>query len=356
VLAAFWSGLGGDLAKNWLARVLTPAFTFWAAGLAAVWWHLHATDIRAHGWTRTVRTSGAGLNSLSGVLQVVLILTALLLLAASAFIAERMTLPLLRLLEGYWTHPAWLWRIGVQRQGKRRDRWAERIGPLALRQRRGELSAPEYQELRRLERVADADPVRLAALRTGQRKGISAAETVDLARGRKLLRRIPESAPLRLPTRLGNVLRAAERAPTDKYGLDSVACWTALWLVLPTDTQTEIAHSRAVLDNAVRVWLWGALFVVWTPWAWWALAVAFVVPAFAYYVSLLGAAQVFGDLVGAAFDLHRTALYRSLRIALPKSPIEERAVTGPLVTNALLGGISDPSMTYTPGSCGLEAD
>jgi hypothetical protein len=161
-----------------------------------------------------------------------------------------------------------------------------------------------------------------------------------------VLRRIPEDASLRLPSRLGNILRAAERRPTDKYGLDAVGCWTALWLVLPAETRTEIAQCRTALDNAVRLWLWGALFVVWTPWTWWALALAVAVPLVAYYASLLATAEVFGNLVGVAFDLHRTALYRSLRIALPVSPTQERAVTGPRVTNALTGGISDPSMNY----------
>jgi hypothetical protein len=133
VLTAFWSGLGSDLAKNWLARVLTPAFAFWAAGLAAVWWHDHHAEVRARGWARTVHSSGAALSSLSGVQQVLIVLGGLFLLAASALIADRVTLPLLRILEGYWTRPGWLWRAGVRRFGDRRDRWAQRVGPLALR-------------------------------------------------------------------------------------------------------------------------------------------------------------------------------------------------------------------------------
>jgi len=37
VLDAFWSGVGEELARHWVARVLTPAFAFWVGGLALVW-------------------------------------------------------------------------------------------------------------------------------------------------------------------------------------------------------------------------------------------------------------------------------------------------------------------------------
>lgn len=37
MLDAFWSGVGEELARHWVARVLTPAFAFWVGGLALVW-------------------------------------------------------------------------------------------------------------------------------------------------------------------------------------------------------------------------------------------------------------------------------------------------------------------------------
>ena len=55
MLSSFWSGLGGELAKQWIARVLTPAFVFWAAGLLAVWADTHRGDVAKHGWLRLSR-------------------------------------------------------------------------------------------------------------------------------------------------------------------------------------------------------------------------------------------------------------------------------------------------------------
>ena len=120
-----------------------------------------------------------------------------------------------------------------------------------------------------------------------------------------------------MPTRLGDILRAAERRPFEKYGLDAVVCWTALWLVLPADARTELAQTRGRLDGALRMWLWGALFIVWTPWTLWAIPIAVVVPLLAYYGSMLGAAKLFGDLIGSGYDLYRMQLYDSLHLRAP---------------------------------------
>ena len=60
---------------------------------------------------------------------------------------------------------------------------------------------------------------------------------------------------------------AAETWPTDKYGLDAPKCWPRLWLVLPDTARKEVAGARSSLDQGAAVWLWGAAFIVWTPWA-----------------------------------------------------------------------------------------
>src|SRR5215469_5284958 len=105
MLTAFWSGLGAEFAQRWVARVLTPAFAFWAGGLAALWWHAHARGVSAHGWAHELSASATSLRGLPGIAQAVLIVAGLVLLAASALIAEQLTVPLLQLLEGYWQRP-----------------------------------------------------------------------------------------------------------------------------------------------------------------------------------------------------------------------------------------------------------
>jgi hypothetical protein len=338
--------LGGELAKQWAARILTPAFAFWAGGLAALWWHAHHRGVQTHGWSAELTTTAKPLQALPTLGQVVLLLGALFLLAASAVIAERLTLPLLRLLEGYWSHPRWLWRLLVRIRGSQRERWTTRVAPLEVRQRRGKLGVREYVELLRLEKSTSPDLKRLAMLRQGRAEGFSSDDAARLARGLRIMRQIPEQRALQMPTRLGNILRSAERRPVDKYGLDPAVCWTALWLVRPEHTRTELVQSRSTLDNATRMWLWGALFVVWTPWTWWAVPIAVLVPLLAYHVGMIGGATLFGDLVVAAFDLHRMSLYDNLHLPRPLSPTEERRVSGPRLTNALWGGLDEPNLMY----------
>lgn len=65
------------------------------------------------------------------------------------------------------------------------------------------------------------------------------------------------SQPNRLmPTKLGNILRAAESRPYDKYGLDAVICWSRLWLLLPDGVKKELQEARSNLNTAARFWLW----------------------------------------------------------------------------------------------------
>jgi hypothetical protein len=353
VLTALWSGLGGELAKQWAARLLTPAFAFWSGGLAALWWHAHSAGVHAHGWTAELTATARPWQAFPVIGQVVLVLGALALLAASALLAERLTTPVLRILEGYWSRPQWLWRLLVTAHGKPRERWAARVRPLAVRQRRGTLSVAEHQELRTLLRQsstpnsATVDLDRLADLQLRQQAGFRPDEQARLTRGRQVLHRIPEQPSLRMPSRLGNVLRAAERRPTERYGLDTSVCWIALWLVLPEQTRTELAQARAAVDSATRTWLWAGLFLVWTPWTWWALVVGLVIPPVVYQVSLLPAAAAFGALIVAAFDLNRMALYDALLVSRPAGPEEERQTTAPLVNNMLWGGVDRPGLTFT---------
>jgi hypothetical protein len=346
MLTAFWSGLGEEFAKRWAARVLTPAFAFWAGGLVVLWWHAHAQGVEAHGWAHELATTTTWLRGLPGIAQALLIVVGLILLAASALIAERLTLPLLQLLEGYWPRPRSVRNVLIAYRRWRRRRWDARVSELAIRQLYGGLSAAEYRELRRLEAAPPDDTTQLRDLRKRQAAGINAQLTAELGRGRTYLHRSPPRDDLGMPTKLGDILRVAEYRPYGKYGLDAVICWYALWLLLPADVKTELVQTRTALDNAARGWLWGALFLVWTPWTWWAIPIGVLIPALTYYIGILGAATVFGELMVTAFDLYRFKLYDSLRLPRPTSPAHEREQDGPRVTNLLWGGLDEPGLKY----------
>ena len=66
------------------------------------------------------------------------------------------------------------------------------------------------------------------------------------------LRQYPADERDIMPTRLGNVLRAAELRPLERYGLDGVICWSRLWLTLTESVRGAIDQSRESLDTDVR--------------------------------------------------------------------------------------------------------
>jgi len=346
MLTAFWSGLGGEFAKQWAARVLTPAFAFWVGGLAVVWWHSNGQGVRAHGWSYELSITATSLRHLPGLAQGIVVVCALLLVAMSAVSAERLTQPLLRLLEGYGWHPQWLRDRLIQYRRSRYHHWDSQVAQLATRQRLGNLTAQEFFELVEAEKSNRlVDPIRLQELRQRRADRLDARMTAKLGRGRALLRAAPRQDALGMPTRLGDILRAAERRPADKYGLDAIVCWPALWLLLPAEAKAELVQARSALDNAARAWLWGALFVVWTPWTWLALPVAIAIPVLAYYVSVLTAAAAFGNLTVTAFDLYRFLLYDNLHLPRPTSPSLE-VQSGSRVTSLLWGGLDEPGLKF----------
>jgi hypothetical protein len=137
------------------------------------------------------------------------------------------------------------------------------------------------------------------------------------------------------------VLRAAEAWPRDKYGLDAPKCWPRLWLLLPDRARQDLTAARAALDAGAAAWLWGVLFVVWTPWAWWAVPVA-VAAAVGSYLWMLSAAGAYADLIESAFDVHRSALYEACRWPMPVDAEDER-VKGEALTSYLWRGAAGPT-------------
>ncbi|MET8944750.1 hypothetical protein ABZX30_14495 [Streptomyces sp. NPDC004542] len=191
---------------------------------------------------------------------------------------------LTRLLEGYW--PQWLSARGVRRQ------------------------------LRRWGRLDPFDPG-------------------DFMRRH---REFPYSAEKFMPTRFGNVLRAAETYPGDeeRYGADAVFYWPRLYLVMPEESRSEVRDARTALDQAVVISALSALFaivaVVGTAftrntalWFGGAALLAAGLSHLAYRVAV-GAAAVFGDLVRSCFDVHRHELLASMGFSRPVSLVEERAL------------------------------
>jgi hypothetical protein len=282
----FLEGISGKLAEQWVATLLTPAFIFWLAGLLAYSDRYGFSGIQA--W----------LQRYSEPIQISILAIVLCIIAASAFIAQRFDTEVLRALEGYW-YPG-LRRLlvpGTQFQKYRRHRLTiilKRVNPKLLNH--------------------TATPW----------------ERAEFVRCDRLLHQFPEKEHDLLPTRLGNILRAAERRPYYRYGLDAIICWPRLWLVLPEATKTDIQMAQSELNSAVRLFLWSTLGLIWGMWSWKIIPIALLSLFFAYNWAI-AAAITYGDLIEASFDLHRHLLYQALGWRKPDDPNEERRVGQQLI-------------------------
>lgn len=337
MLTTFFSAIGGKLSDR-LAAISAPALIFWLGGLLA--WS------RAHGGNRALAHPATWLSRQATFAQVVIVAVVLIGIAASAVLVSLLTAPALRLLEGYW--PGWasplrgrLIERMVLRAADADKQWQQVTAQLF---EASASSGAGGQAVAGGEAGADASPDKAAGARRVAMRAELLATYGRLERARE---RRPSRPELYLPTKIGNILRAAETRPRDKYGLDSVAVWPRLWLVLPDSTKQEINSARTALDSAVAASIWGILFLVFTGWTILALPIGLAVCAAAVLVWVPVRAGVFGQLVVAAFDVHRTLLYQQLRWPLPVTPYDEQ-LRGKEVSSYLQKGSHDTAPTFTP--------
>lgn len=306
---------GGKFAEQWVATLLTPAFVFWLGGFV--------TAVQYVGWQTLVTQ----FIQQPEPLQIAILVAAFCIVAASAFVIQRFDLTVLRFLEGYW-HPL-LRPLRQDAIHHYRDRKANLV------KLSNDLRTTEAQNSKVFQALKTKIAANGAAALTPHERIeyqqlnerlLTPAQNETLSRLRQEQRNLPVNADL-MPTRLGNLLRAAERRPLEKYGLDAVVCWSRLWLLLPDSVKKDLQEARADLNSAARLWLWGLLFMGWgLLGAWWAIPLGFMTALFAYYSWAIAAASTYGDLIEASFDLYRHLLYESLRWNLPPDPTEEKRV------------------------------
>jgi hypothetical protein len=200
---------------------------------------------------------------------------------------------LVRVLEGYWH----AWTIG---------RFLARPAVAWQRHRR-----------RRLETIAWSDALTTVER---QRKALATARLLTY----------PAEARL-LPTRLGNVMRAAEDDAGQRYGLDTVTMLPRLYPHLSAATREMLSDMRNQLDASVRFCF--ALLVAATLSAvglarhgWWLVTAMSVALAWLAYRAAIRAAVGWGQGLYLAFDLHRFEMLRALHAPLPADRREEIAL------------------------------
>lgn len=315
----FWETSGNKLVERLIARGGT-AFLFWAGGVLA--W------AQGVGFSRFLELLGQVV-ALPVLAQLALVLGALVVTGASGIVVDRLVHPVTRLLEGYW--PRLLRRVAAS--------------AVTRRQRDFDGDSQRWQELAAHE-WADSSRVRDAVEISDALRHLERAEMASIdARQRHRPGRRSEL----MPTRIGNILRAAELRPVSKYGLDTVTMWPRLWLVMPKSTRDEIGDARAALDRSVCAVTWGILFLSFVPFTAWALVPSLVVVLSAQRWWVPQCAAQFGELVEAAFDLHRFAIYDSVRWPLPNCPAEELDL-GRRLTSYLIRGSTNNEPTFRAGT------
>jgi DUF35 OB-fold domain, acyl-CoA-associated len=143
------------------------------------------------------------------------------------------------------------------------------------------------------------------------------------------LERYPADDDRLLPTRLGNILRAAEDSAGQRYGLDTVTLWPRLHPYVTGALAESLTSVRDQLDLSVRLC---ATLIVATLVAtgllvndgWWLLVPATTaVVAWIAYHSAVSAAAAYGEDLHVAFDLHRFDMLEGMHYPLPTNLDEE---------------------------------
>lgn len=296
----FWDKFAEGVVGQWTAQKWGPVLVFWVVGVLS--WGC------ANGWP--------GIEAwFKNIDKTVLILAGLLLAGVSTTASRWCERPVIRICEGYWF--GWLGIFhacfvkGIQKdRAALQDQW----DALETRVRSG--AALTLDE--------EAEKIRL-----------------DLA-----LREYPVSDALLMPTTLGNRLRAAEEYPYERYGLEPLTCWPRFWLVLPDDTRKTLAAARSDLNDGAGLLFWSLLTACWAILCPWAILALVVVPI--AYQHMTAAALTYGDMIRAAFDLHRFRLYEALKFPLPTSVHAEKPA-GAQLTEFLMRGTVSSDVTFERG-------
>ena len=300
MLSKFWESIGSDLAERWVEYVFGPAFLFWGSGYGIYVWKT--------GWQKVL----ADLQTLSPVQQGVTIILGLLIIVFSSVVLKAVRFPILRVLEGYWPWPFNYLGLGI----------------IALRKL---FFKKKYDELRQLK--ADEEN---GELTLSQKERLILLDVWAHWH--------PAKADDLLPTALGNILRARERTPERRYGIDAIVCWPRLWSLLSENVRDDLSAARSSLDRLVELWFWGLLFLFWAFWTPWVIIIGLLWMTLTYGM-VLQAAMAYGDLLEAAFDLHRMKLYDALGWPKPKNSDDEK-VFGKQLTEFLWRGTVSLSVAY----------
>ncbi len=171
--------------------------------------------------------------------------------------------------------------------------------------------------------------------------------------GRTLNREFPAPASV-LPTKVGNVIRSFESYPQRQYNMAGIPLYPRLIANVDKEYLAQIDNAKSSFDFmincsalsgvlALSILVVGLLFptVFSVPglWVYWLLKIfLFFCLCWAFYVSSIGRASEWGDLVKGAFDLYRWKLLEQLGFKrVPETMEEERILWGLISAQIIFG-------------------
>lgn len=167
-----------------------------------------------------------------------------------------------------------------------------------------------------------------------------------------------------MPTRLGNILRAAEDHPLDRYEINAIVVWPRLYAVLPDQFTAAIAAAKLPLDLMAVIGALAAAFTVagtviaavLLPWyAALACGAGGLLACCLAYAGAVQSARPYAQLIRAAFDVHRGLLLDAAGLSRPRTYGEERRQWAQISHLWLQGAPADNAGAALLGYPGLPA-
>jgi hypothetical protein len=149
-------------------------------------------------------------------------------------------------------------------------------------------------------------------------------------------------------TRLGNIIAAYTAYSYSRYGIEPEIFWPHLQTQVGEECRQALGEARTLLDFALNIATLGTLYFSltvfagpWLDWSsiWFFLAAAAGVVAIAGYRIAIIAADQFGGLFRASFDLYRLNLLAAFHRKAPATTAEERQMWNE-VSQLVLYGLS----------------
>jgi hypothetical protein len=299
------AGYGSRVGRT--ATTFATALAFWGGGIGA-WAY-------SRGGYQTVSAPAQWLGRQPAPSMALLIPLFLLAVGSSGLIVNRLGAVFLRLVEGDW--PRWTAPL------------YERL--VARRTRRASADDRAWEQARR---DFESSPTLTARL-------VVTRNVLDRRR-----RYRPAYPNYLLPTKVGNILRAAEIRVAEKYGLANDVVWPRILLVLPEPAASAVTAARGGVDRAVATTVWGLLFCAFAPLTPFVIPIGLAIAAIALLVVVPARVRDLTDLMESVYDLHRDALYRQLRWPLPTNPGEDRA-QGVRLSDYLRKGLNAAEPLFT---------